>query len=272
MWEDFKKGWYSFTQKSFFLVIGLFVFFFIFISLVVILTSLNGSLILWQDKIKIYAFFPSNSSNKDILKVQKEIEDKFPILNINFIDQGLAWEKLKEILGKEKDIFSWGSPSNLPKTLEISLLSLNEMENLVAWLLSNPLVEDVKYSLELKEQWLNMSKIVSNLRMLFIIMGSIAYVIIVIELLAHSQVAYPNFSIVSQIFENFFTLFFPSLLSLISIYYILFFFHEHIYNFIPYIKNIIDLRHFILWGLFLFLSNSILSLSSAFIGLYRLKG
>lgn len=272
MWEDIKKGWYSFTQKSFFMFVGLFVFFLIFLVLIIFITSLNGSLIIWQDRIKIYAFFLPNTPNENIFKIQKDLESKFPIMSTDFIDQNLAWRKLKESLGNEKEIFSWSSPSNLPKALEISMASLNEMEDLVGWLLSNSIVDDVKYSPELKEQWINISRIANNLKKLFILIGSLAYVIIIIELLAHSQVAYPNFSIASQIFENFFTIFFSSLLSLILVYYLLYFLKDNLSNIIPYLAYIVDMRHFLLWELFFFLSSLILSFSSTFIGWYRLRG
>lgn len=271
MWEDIIRGWHSFTKKSFFMFLGLFVFFSIFLILIVFITSLNGSLTIWQDRIKIYTFFAPNFSNEDILKIQENIKLQFPIMNINFIDQNTAWKRLKESLGGEKEIFAWGSPDNLPKTLEISMSSLDSMEYLISWLLSNPNVEDVKYSLELKNQWINISRIAKNLKNLFIFIGSLAYVIIIIELLAHSQIAFPNFSIISQIFENFFTIFFPSLSSLIFSYYLLYFFKDHLSNILPYI-SIITIKHFFLWGLFFFLSSLILSFSSAFIGWHRLKG
>ncbi|MGB9856673.1 MAG: permease-like cell division protein FtsX [Dictyoglomaceae bacterium] len=247
-------------------------FFLIFLILVIFITSLNGSLTIWQERIKIYAFFPPNVSNDTIFKIQKDLESQFPIRNINFIDQNLAWRKLKESLGNEREIFSWSSPSNLPKALEISMVSLNEMENLVGWLLSNPSVDDVKYSPELKEQWINIERIANNLKNLFILVGSLAYVIIIIELLAHSQVAYPNFSFVSQIFENFFTIFFSSLLSLVSVYYLLYFLKDNLSDIIPYLVYMVDIKRFLLWGLFFFLSSLILSFSSAFIGWHRLKG
>lgn len=271
MWEDIKRGWYSFSKKSFFMFIGLFVFFLIFLILIIFITSLNGSLSIWQDRIKIYAFFPPNISNENIFKIQEDIKLQFPIMNINFIDQNTAWKRLKESLGSEKEIFSWVSPNNLPKALEISLSSLDRMEDLVAWLISNPMVEDVKYSLELKDQWINISRIANNLKKLFIFVGSLAYVIIIIELLAHSQIAFPNFSMISQIFENFFTIFFSSISSLISLYYILYFLKDNLSNILPYI-SIMDIKHFILWGLFFFLSSLILSFSSAFIGWHRLRG
>ncbi|MCX7845157.1 MAG: permease-like cell division protein FtsX [Dictyoglomaceae bacterium] len=251
--------------------IGLFVFFLIFLILIVFITSLNGSLSIWQDRIKIYAFFPSNISNENIVEIQKNIELQFPIMNISFIDQGTAWQRLKESLGSEKEIFAWISPNNLPKALEISLFSLDRMEDLVSWLMSNPNVEDVKYSLELKNQWVNINRIANNLKKLFIFIGSLAYVIIIIELLAHSQIAFPSFSIISQVFENFFTIFFSSLSSLIFLYYLIYFLKDNLSDILPYI-SIMDIKHFILWGLFFFLSSLILSFSSAFIGWHRLRG
>lgn len=270
MWEDLKRGWYSFSKKSFFMFIGLFVFFLIFLILIFFITSLNGSLSIWQDRIKVYAFFPSNISDENISRIQRDIEIQFPVMNINFIDQNTAWKKLKESLGGEKEIFAWVSPANLPKALEISLYSLEKMEDLVSWLISNPNVEEVKYSLELRDQWLNISRIANNLKKIFILIGSLAYVIIIIELLAHSQVAFPNFSIVSQILENFFTIFFSSVSSLIVLYYLLYFLKDNFSNILPYI-SFINIRHFVLWGLFFFLSSLILSFSSAFIGWYRLR-
>ncbi|PMQ02095.1 MAG: hypothetical protein CBR30_00085 [Dictyoglomus sp. NZ13-RE01] len=269
--HDIYKGWKSFTKKSFFLVAGLFVFFVIFIVLIVFITSINGSLLIWQDRIKIYVFFAPTIPEKDIFKLQSDIQSKYPILSMSYINQEVAWNKLKEALGNEKDIFAWGSPSNLPKALEISLINLSDMEDFVSWILANPLVDDVKYSLELRDQWINIYKVAKVLKNIFVIMGSLSFVIIIIELLAHSQIAYPNYSIITQFFENFFTVFFPAISSLVLIYYILFFIKDAVEKILPYIPYVIDLKHFVLWGVFFFLSSLILSFSSALIGWYRLK-
>jgi len=136
---------------------------------------MNGSLNMWIEKIKIYAFITPKTPDSQILKIIDDLKTNFRIKEINYITQKDAWEKLKEIIGRENDIFAWGSPDSLPKALEITPLNLDNIEYLLSFIMNYNFVEEVRYSEEMVNQWYKLNSVINYIKKLYIYLGSLVF-------------------------------------------------------------------------------------------------
>lgn len=266
--RDFWKG---VKDKGLFLYVGFFVLYLIFFSLVVFITAVNGSLNLWIEKIKIYIFMSPKTSDSQVLKLIDDIKSNFHVKEILYITQKDAWERLKELIGRENDIFTWGSPDSLPKALEITPMSLDNLDKLLGFVMEYGFVEDLRYSEDMVKQWYELKNLVDYIKKIFVYLGSLAFLIISVELLSHAHLAFSMFSVSSQVGENIFITFVSSFLSFISVYLVSNTFKNYISIFLPYFSYIFDIRHILIWFLYFILSNIIVSFTSALISFQRLK-
>lgn len=263
--------WEGIKSKGLFLYIGFFVLYLVFFSLVIFITSINGSLNMWLEKIKVYIFISPKTPDSQVLKLIDDIKSNFHVKEVIYITQKDAWEKLKEIIGKENEIFAWGSPDTLPKAVEITPATLDNLENLLSFSMGYSFVEDLRYSEDMVKQWHKLRDLVDYIKKIFIYLGSLAFLIISVELLAHTHLAFPNFSVQSQIGENIFITSISSFLAFIIIYVISSAFENYISSFLPYFSYIFDIRHTLIWFLYFILSSIIISFTSALISFQRLR-
>lgn len=263
--------WEGIRNKGLFLFIGFFVLYLIFFSLVVFITAINGSLNLWIEKIKIYVFISPKTMDSQILKLIDDIKSNFHVKEIIYITQKDAWERLKEIIGRENDIFTWGSPDSLPKALEITPLSLDNLEGFSSFVMDYSFVEDIRYSEDMVNQWYELKNLVDHIKKVFVYLGSLAFLIISVELLSHAHLAFPMFSVSSQVGENIFITFISSFLSFVSVYLVSNALKNYISAFLPYFRYVFDMRHILVWFLYFILTNIIVSFTSALISFQRLK-
>ncbi|HOJ92768.1 MAG TPA: permease-like cell division protein FtsX [Dictyoglomaceae bacterium] len=246
------------------------VLFTVFLSLIVFVTSVNGSLNLWLEKIKIYAFISPETPDSKILKLIEDLKSNFKFKEVVYITQKDAWDRLKETLGGENEIFSWGSPEALPKALEITPITLEKFEDLKSFLLNYSFVEEIRYSENMINEWNQLNRVVGSIKKIFIYLGSLAFLIISVELLAHVHLAYPKFSVTSQIWENIFITFLSSFFSILIVYFSFSLLKDQISRVLPYFVYVFDLRHILVWVLYFVLSNIIISFTSALISFQRL--
>jgi len=197
--RDFIEG---LKNKGFFVFIGFFILYILLLFLIVFITSMNGSLNLWAEKIKIYAFVNPKTSDSDIVKLLIDLKSNFHFKEATYITQKEAWEKLKEVVGRENDIFAWGSPDSLPKTIEITPSLLENIHDIIRYLLNYNFVEEVRYPEEMVTQWYNLQGLVEIIKKIFTYLGSLSFLLLSVELLTHTHLAYPILSVPSQIMEN----------------------------------------------------------------------
>ncbi len=266
-----KEFWKGIKSKGIFLYLGFIILYVVFFAIAIFITAMNGSLNMWIEKIKIYGFISSKTPDSQILKLIDDLKNNFHIKEINYITQKDVWEKLKEIIGRENDIFAWGSPDNLPKALEITPLTLDNIENMLSFVMSYNFVEEVRYSEDMVNQWHKLNNLINHIKKLFIYLGSLAFLIISVELLAHAHLAFPNFSVPSQIWENIFVTFTSSFISFLLIFLVSSFIKDYISVYLPYFEFIFDIRHILVWLLYFILSNIIVSFTSALISFQRLR-
>ncbi|MEN3011636.1 MAG: permease-like cell division protein FtsX [Dictyoglomus thermophilum] len=266
-----KEFWEGLKSKGIFLYLGFIILYFVFFSLAIFITAMNGSLNMWIEKIKIYAFITPKTPDSQILKIIDDLKTNFRIKEINYITQKDAWEKLKEIIGRENDIFAWGSPDSLPKALEITPLNLDNIEYLLSFIMNYNFVEEVRYSEEMVNQWYKLNSVINYIKKLYIYLGSLAFLIISVELLAHAHLAFPNFSVSSQIWENIFVTLTSAFISFLLVFFISSFIKEHVVSYLPYFGVLFDIKHIFVWLLYFILSSIIVSFTSALMSFQRLK-
>jgi cell division transport system permease protein len=266
--RDFIEG---LKNKGLFVFIGFFILYILLLFLIVFITSMNGSLNLWAEKIKIYAFINAKTSDSDIVKLLTDLKSNFHFKEATYITQKDAWEKLKEVVGRENDIFAWGSPDSLPKTIEITPSLLENIDDIVRYLLNYNFVEDVRYPEEMVTQWYNLQGLVEIIKKIFIYLGSLSFLLLSVELLTHAHLAYPIFSVPSQILENIIITMVSFFSALVSICFFGNIFKDRIATILPYFSYIFDLRHILIWTFYFIISNVIISFTSALISFQRLK-
>lgn len=133
-----------------------------------------------EQKVEINVFLHDSATSDQIEELAAEIEGWEEVKEFQFITKEQALERLKEDMGEDAEEILGDLPNNpLPASFEVALKDPEQVEQVAARFEGRDFIEDVSYGAEIAERIFQVTSVIRNILLVFLILlGSVSVLLI----------------------------------------------------------------------------------------------